>query len=733
VERALRGVPNVTDVSVNLATEMARIVVNGTPPVLEDLQRAVSRAGFTAELIEAERSVTQRDVAAEDAATLGRARRRMVLAWALVVPLMAWMMPEMLSGRMWPEPRAAHAGMLILSFPAIFIAGFETLRSAFVSARNRTPNMDVLIALGSTTAFATGVAALLAVFGVLPHVHDFSAVGAMIMAFHLTGRFIEARARGRASQTIKRLLTLGAKTARVSREGAELEVPVSDVRVNDVMLIRPGEKVPTDGLVIEGQSAVDESMVSGESLPVARSAGELVIGGTINTSGFLKVRATGVGENTFLAQVIRLVEEAQTSAVPVQAVADRVVRVFVPVVLVLAAVTLFVWMVMPGVMQTISAPLARVMPWIPTHGDVVSRAIFAAMATLVIACPCALGLATPTALMVGSGVGAANGILIRRGEAIQRMREVTTMVFDKTGTITTGAPFVADILPVAGHDARSVLSMAAEAEAGSDHPLAKAIVAEARSRGLDVGSPMTLEEFPGEGVESRTRAGTVRLGTREFVRGEAMGLENAIEERADAAQSWIWVALDGRIAGAIALADRVRDDAAGLVSEIRGLGIEPIMLTGDHERVARAVAAVVGIDRVVAGVRPKDKVAEIQRLQTSGEVVAMVGDGINDAPALAQADIGLAIGTGSDIAVDAGDVVLVGGDLRAVVRAVRLSQATFSKIRQNLFWAFFYNVVAIPVAMLGLLHPLMAEVAMAMSSINVVLNAQRLTRVRLDG
>jgi len=734
VERALKALPSVAEASVNLATETARLVVRGTPPELEELQRAVARAGFRADLLEEEHTGSPRDPAVEDAARHALARRRMLLAWIFAVPLMLWMAPEMLTGTMWPSARVAHLGMFALALPVVFVAGWQTLRSAFLSARNGTPNMDVLISLGAVASLGTGVLATLGAMGRGPHVHDFSAVGAMIMAIHLTGRFVEARARGRASQTIKRLLTLGAKTARIVRDGAELEVPIADVRVNDVMLIRPGEKIPTDGLVLEGQSAVDESMVTGESMPVARSAGDVVIGATINTVGFLRVRATGVGANTFLAQVIRLVEEAQTTTVPIQVLADRVTRVFVPIVLVLAFGTFAAWALAPRAMEALAAPLVRAIPWIPTHADTLSKALFAAMATLVIACPCALGLATPTALLVGSGVGAANGVLIRRGEAIQRMRDVTVAAFDKTGTITTGSPSVVRIVAPPEENPNEVLALAAGVESASTHPLARAIVSAAHERGLPFAAPADVTEHPGEGVRATTPRGETLVGTVEFACASAPPdfLVRAVEDPGGAALTWVVVATAGEVKGAIGLADRVRDDASTSVAALRRLGIEPIMLTGDNENVARDVAAKVGIDEVRAGIRPRDKVAEIRRLQAGGAVVAMVGDGINDAPALTQADVGLAVGSGSDIAVSSGDIVLVSADLGAVVRAVRLSEATFTKIRQNLFWAFFYNVVAIPLAMLGLLHPLVAEVAMAVSSINVVLNAQRLAKIRLS-
>ncbi len=736
VEKALRGVAGVRDASVNLATETASVDYDPDRVTPEALSEAVSKAGYSLQVARREAPGERGDPDAEDRAKLGAARRRMWIAWALVVPIMLWMIPEMVFGVMWPTSSLFHIGMVVLASPAIFVAGRETLQSAARSALNRTPNMDVLIAMGSLAALATGVVALLAAFDLAPHILDYAGIAAMIMAFHLTGRTIETRARGRASQAIRKLLTLEAKTARLLKDDAEIAVPIDDVQVGDIMVVRPGEKIPTDGTIVAGESTIDESIATGESMPVAKGPGDGVLGATVNTSGLLRVRATSVGNDTFLAQVIRLVQEAQTSAIPIQVFADRVVAVFVPTILALATLTVLAWLVFPDPLRSVIEWVRSVLPWIKWVNpdlDSLSLALFAGIATLVIACPCALGLATPTALMVGSGVGAMSGILIRRGEAIQRMKDVTTIVFDKTGTLTTGRPAIIDVVPAPGRETRDVIALAAAAESGSVHPIARAIAGSAETYGVKPTPPTRLRDLAGRGVIAETPDGTILVGSAEFLRERGIALaslETAIrnQERRGSPKSWVWVAVEDAAVGMIGLADPTKPEAARAIDEIKRLGLAPVMMTGDNAETAKWIALELGIDRVMAGVLPGEKASEIRKLQQKGEVVAMVGDGINDAPALAQADVGIAIGSGTDIAIESGDIVLVAGDLGTVLRAIRLSRATFRKIRQNLFWAFFYNVVAIPVAMLGLLHPLIAEAAMALSSVNVVTNSQRLRR-----
>jgi Cu+-exporting ATPase len=502
-----------------------------------------------------------------------------------------------------------------------------------------------------------------------------------------------------------------------------------------VMVVRPGEKVPTDGVIVFGESHLDESLITGESEPVRRGVGDPVVGATLNGEGLLRVRATNVGETTFLAQIVRLIEQAQQSKVPIQAFADRVTRVFVPVILGVALITLAVWVAFPDALGAVIERTGALLPWVDADLGSLSRALFAAIAVLVIACPCALGLATPTALMVGSGIGGENGILFRSGEAIQTLQEARLIVFDKTGTITVGRPGITDVRARAiGQD--ELLRVAGSLEAGSEHPIGRAIVRESEERGLELSPVKGFAAVTGKGVQGLVDGVRVVAGTREWLDelGHDLGPVAADWERlAGEAKTVIGVAREGDgVLGLIAIADRVKDSAGMAIEALGSMGVQSMLLTGDHVATAEAIAASVGIERVVANVRPEEKLDEIRKLQVEGERVVMVGDGINDAPALKAADVGIAIGTGTDVAMEAADVTLVSGDLDALVRAVRLSRATFGKIRQNLFWAFFYNVFAIPLAVLGLLHPLIAEAAMALSSINVVTNANRLRRVDLS-
>ncbi|MDH5449890.1 MAG: copper-translocating P-type ATPase, partial [Candidatus Bathyarchaeota archaeon] len=547
---------------------------------------------------------------------------------------------------------------------------------------------------------------------------------------------IEAKAKGRASQAIRRLLELEAKTARILRENKEVEVPIDEVEVGDVMIVRPGEKIPTDGVVIEGESGVDESMATGESMPVLKKSGDEVIGATINQRGLLKARATKIGKDTFLSQVIKMVEEAQGSKVPIQEFADRVTGYFVPTVLILASLTVVLWLAFPGVIGSVGAWASQFLPWVDPTLSVFSLAVFATVATLVIACPCALGLATPTVLMVGSGMGAENGVLIRRGEAIQTLKDIKVIVFDKTGTITKGQPDVTDTIPVKGFQEHEVLRLAASVEKGSEHPLAEAIIRKAEEEGLELMKLEKFEAITGRGIKGEIEGqSTILVGNRKLMNKEGVdysSLESELKRLEEEAKTAMLVAKNNKCVGVIAEADTLKDDSVEAIAELEKLGLQTTMLTGDNRRTGEAIARKVGISKVLAEVLPDKKVAEIQRLQEEVGLVAMVGDGINDAPALTQANVGIAIGTGTDIAIEAGDIVLVRGNLSDVVKAVKLSRATFRKIKQNLFWAFFYNVVMIPFAMLGLAHPVIAEIAMATSSITVVTNANLLRRTNIQ-
>jgi len=738
VEKALASVPDVEEVVVNLATEEATLTTASDLPA-SILKAAVERVGYRVGAVRPYEEGGMRERAGEDRTArdlrrLTEVKRRMIIAWISVAPILVWMIPEMIFGIVWPNRLVFNIGMILLAAPALLLAGRPTLHAGIKAAWHLSPTMDTLITLGTGVSFATGLVAIAAELGAAPRLLNYAGVSAMIMAFHLTGRYIETVAKGRASQAIKRLLTLSAKMARLLRDGGEVEVPIESVTVGDLMVIRPGEKVPTDGVIEEGSSYIDESIVTGESMPVHRRLGDRVVGATVNGEGLLRVRATGVGEETFLSHVIRMVEEAQGSKVPIQAFADRVTAVFVPIVLGIALLTLIGWLAFPATLSTIGETVSAIFPWVNPGLSPLSLALFAAVAVLVIACPCALGLATPTALMVGSGIGAQNGILIRTGEAIQTMKEVSTIVFDKTGTVTQGMPGVTDLVVYDGTK-ENLLRLAASIEAGSEHPIGRAIVREAESRGVNLQPVAGFTAVAGKGARGRINGEEVLIGTPDLLAEEDLTADKVQGDLAhleSEAKTVVAVGIAGRgLLGLIAVADRVKVGAAVAIAALHDLGLTSVILTGDNETTARAIARSVGIERVIAQRLPGEKVAAIEQLQAAGEIVAMVGDGINDAPALKAANVGIALGSGTDVAIEAADITLASGDLTSAVKAVKLSRATFRVIRQNLSWAFFYNVVAIPIAMLGLLHPLIAEAAMAFSSINVVTNANRLRRVDL--
>jgi Cu+-exporting ATPase len=635
------------------------------------------------------------------------------------------MLPEMFFGVMWPNETVFHLGMVLLALPVLFWVGRKTYRGAWAAVTHGHANMDTLIALGTGASLLTGLATFF-----FP-VANYAGVAAMIMAIHLTGRYIEETAKGRASQAIRKLLELGAKTAHILVDGEEIEVPIEQVKVGAVMVVRPGEKIPTDGVVIEGQSAVDESMATGESMPVNKRPGDEAIGATVNQEGLLKVEATKVGKDTFLSQVVKLVEECQTSKVPIQEFADKVTGIFVPIVMGIAVLTLLSWVFLPGLMQSL-VQLGTFLPWVNPDVGIITLAIISTVAVLIIACPCALGLATPTALMVGSGMGAENGILIRSGEAIQTMKDIKVVVFDKTGTITKGKPGVTDIIPYNGFDVETVLRAAASAEWGSEHPLGRAIVEKAESQALRLAEPEGFQALRGKGVLVTVDGLPVLVGSRRLVAEHGLDpalLEAEMVRLEKEGKTAMLVAIDQKLAGVVAVADTLKEDSVDAIRALHEMGLQTAMITGDNRRTADAIARTVSVDHVLAEVLPDGKVTEVQKLQERFGLVAMVGDGINDAPALTQADVGIAIGTGTDIAIEASDVTLVSGHLSGVVSAIILSRATFRKIEQNLFWAFFYNVVMIPLAVIGWMHPVLAEIAMATSSITVVGNANRLRRV----
>lgn len=724
VEKALARLEGVQEAVVNLPAETALI---RTAPGYRDVKamvQAVEQAGYQARVLEEDSPGAPGEEPDRREQSLHHAYRRMLLALGLAGVIMLMMMWHMF---VYPVPHYFTLTVL-LAFPAIFVAGADTHRRTLKALRHGSANMDTLVSLGSAVPY------LLSFLGFWFPLTTFVEMAAAIMALHLTGRYLEARARGQASQAIQKLLALEAKKARILDQGEEREIAVQDLFPGHVMIVRPGEKIPTDGVVIAGASSVDESMATGESLPVEKTAGDEAIGSTVNQQGVLEVRATRVGRETFLAQVIRMVEEAQGSRVPIQEFADRVTGVFVPVVLALALGAFASWMVFPDWHRAVLSWAN--LPWTDPAASTLTLAILAATAVLVISCPCALGLATPTALMVGSGLGARQGIIFRSGEAMQTLKDVGLIALDKTGTVTLGQPRVTDVLALDGFTRPDLLQLAASLENASEHPLARAVVEEAEQQGVELQPTSGFRSVTGRGIKGQVGARRVLIGNRAFMADE--GVPEAAGEMdlslwEEQGKTALLVAVDGRLAGGLAVADILKEEAPRAVRELERMGFATALITGDNQRTARAMARRLGISHVVAEVLPAGKVDEIKNLQRQYGRVAMVGDGINDAPALKQADVGVAIGTGTDIAIEAADVTLVRGQLNGVVGAIVLSRATFRKIKENYFWAWLYNGIAIPVAFLGLLHPIMGAAAMAASSLNVVLNSLRLHRVVGEG
>ncbi len=669
---------------------------------------AVEAAGYGAAPVQKE-SVAE---AADDAATrrADLRRRRLTLAAGGVLSALVLAL-AMVPGLMdWPTMQSHNYLLAALTLPVWLGVGHNFHRGALRNARHLSANMDTLVSLGSSVAYLYSLVATVA----LPGQATYFDTAALIVTLIYVGKYLEAAVKGRATEAITALAGLRPRTAHVVRNGAERDVPVEGVVVGDALVVRPGETIPVDGVVTDGASTVDEAMLTGESLPVDKAAGDPVTGGTLNGAGLLRLRATRVGRDTALAGIIRLVEQAQGSKAPVQRLADAISSVFVPVVLGLALLTFAGWLL---------------------TGHAATTAMVAAVAVLVIACPCALGLATPTAIMVGSGRGARLGILIKGGESLERIGRLTDVVLDKTGTVTTGKPTMTDVVPLGAWSAADVLRLAACVERASEHPLGQAVVRAAAARGFALGAlPGSFRATAGGGVEGTVEGRAVLVGSRRLLaeRGVTVGEVAPTLDRLEAeGKTALPVVVDGRVAGVVAVADTVKEGAVEAVAALRRLRLEPALLTGDNRRTAEAVARQVGIDRTIAEVRPDEKDAEVARLQAQGRRVAMVGDGVNDAPALARADVGVAMGSGTDAAMAAADITLVGGDLRALPRAFALSRAVMRVIKQNLFWAFAYNVVLIPAAAFGLLNPIWAAAAMALSSVTVVTNSLRLNRVRL--
>jgi P-type Cu+ transporter len=729
VSASLKRLPGVASVTTNIAGHRVTVGFDPRASSADALRAAVERAGYeVAELALEGRDGADPERSAEiEQDYLDEALRRL---WIAAVP--ATLIMLLMAVHMFWRPVPGYLAIVaVLAFPVVFLrGGWATHVSAWRSLRNRTANMDVLISLGSLPPYLIGL------LGFVYPMTSFIEMAATIMTFHLLGRYLETRAKGRASQAIRKLLTLGARTAAVLRDGREIELPVAELQVGDLMIVRPGGKLPTDGEVVDGASHVDESIATGESLPVAKSVGDPVIGATINKEGVLQVRATRVGADTFLAQVIRLVEEAQGSKVPIQEFADRVTGRFVPLVILISLGSFALWMLFADSLRPILEWGALFLPWVNPEASALQVATLSAIAVLVIACPCALGLATPTAIMVGSGLGAERGVLIRSGQAIQMLKDIRVVVLDKTGTITRGAPVLTDVVAAAGQDEAGVLALASTVENASEHPLARAVVDGARQRGIEPGELTDFRSVTARGVEATVDGRRVLIGNRRLLAESAIGGLDALDAELNrlerAGRTAVLVAADGHAIGIVAVADEIKPDSAEAIAAMHALGLQVVMITGDNERAARAVATAVGIDEVMAGVLPEGKADAIRALQQRhGEHVAMVGDGINDAPALKQANVGIAIGAGADVAIEAADVTLVRGELGKVIEAIRLSRATFRKILQNLFWAWFYNIAAIPIAALGLLHPMIGVIAMTASSLSVIGNSVLLKRARL--
>ncbi|WP_456396574.1 heavy metal translocating P-type ATPase [Thermococcus sp.] len=713
IETALKELPGVMDVRVNLATEKATVSYDPAAVNMEDIQKTIEEFGYQFLGVEGEESIDIEREARER--YLKGMKKKLVVAWTFG-GIITFMTYRWLLGLNFEIPYMLWI-QFALATPVIAYSGRDIFLKAIRSLGHRTLNMDVMYFMGVGSAY---IASVLATVGVLPRDYNFYEASVLLLAFLLLGRYLEHMAKGRTSEAIKKLMGLQAKTATVIRDGKEIEVPVSQVKVGDIVIVKPGEKIPVDGVVIEGESYVDESMITGEPIPDMKRRGDEVIGGTINGNSVLKIKAERVGGDTVLAQIIKLVEEAQNTRPPIQRIADRIITYFIPVVLTVAILSFVYW-----------AFIAK---------EPLIFAFTTLISVLVIACPCAFGLATPTALTVGMGKGAELGILIKNGEVLEIARKATVVLFDKTGTLTKGKPEVTDVITF-GMDEKELIRLVASAEKRSEHPLGEAIVRKAQELGLELEEPGEFEAITGKGVKAKVGGREILAGNRKLLREAGYpteDIEETLHKLEDEAKTAILIVIDGRIAGVIGIADTIKENAKEAIEELHRMGKKVGMITGDNRRTANAIARQLNIDYVLAEVLPQDKANEVKKLQEKGELVIFVGDGINDAPALAQADIGIAVSSGTDIAMESGEIVLMRNDIRDVVKAIKLSQKTLSKIKQNFFWAMIYNIILIPIAA-GALFPLFGIIfrpewaagAMAISSVSVVSNSLLLKKARI--